>query len=450
MIVMIPIGPNLLWFREFTGCQYRRKQMFRKSKGWPVLRKSPGSGEENAMSDRTHRLGSVIDEVRKQFGGVTRAITSALGSDPFEVLAYRGYGNSLRAHVVGRVLEVRKVSASTDSDSTFRNLLNTYRRAEADPLPLARVTVEYAKTSTIMTADDEGFFGGWIDLEESSSIDDEWNEYKVSLVDSADRGVLATATGEILVPPSTARVGVISDIDDTVIQSRVSNFLQAARTVMLGNARTRLPFPGVAAFYRALRNGFGGNERNPIYYVSSSPWNIFDVIAEFMKLQDIPRGPLLLRDWDIGWDLLASARHFDHKTSAIRDIMKLHPDMEFILIGDTWQHDPEIYRQIVGEFPSRVTAIYIRDVTGRAERSASVKKLAEEVLAAGSVLILAEDTLAAATHAAGQGWIRSETLPGIGQEKIADEGRDHTKAPAPDGGEVGSGKPPVIVSSGSP
>ena len=403
------------------------------------------------MSDGTGRLASVIDEVRKQFGGVTRAIASALGNDPFEVLAYRGYGNSARAHVAGRVLEVRKVSASTDSDSTFRNLLNTYRRAEADPLPFARVTVEYGKTSTVMTADDEGFFNGWIDLAEPVSTDDEWNEYKVSLAESADRGnaATATATGEILVPPATARFGVISDIDDTVIQSRVSNFLQAARTVMLGNARTRLPFPGVAAFYRALRDGSGGDGRNPIYYVSSSPWNIFDVISEFMELQDIPRGPLLLRDWDIGWDLLASARHFDHKTLAIRDIMHLHPGMEFILIGDTSQHDPEIYRKIVGEFPGRVKAIYIRDVTGRTERSAAVKKLAEEVLAAGSVLVLAENTLAAATHAASQGWIREETLPEIGQEKIADEGRDDTKAPAPDGGESGSGKPPVIVSGGS-
>ena len=401
------------------------------------------------MSALSGRLASVLDEVRKHLGGVTRAISSRLDGDPHEVLAYRGYGNAIRVHVFGRALEVRNVSASTDSDSIFRNLLNTYRRAEADPLAFAEVSVEYATTSTIMKADDEGFFSGWIELEEFSPAGDEWNDYTVSVIGPADhRAGATTAKGEILVPPPTSRFGVISDIDDTVIQSRVSNFLQAARTVILGNARTRLPFPGVAAFYRALRDG-AGDEKNPIYYVSSSPWNIFDVIDEFMRIQDIPRGPVVLRDWDIGWDLLASSRHFDHKSSAIRNIMKLHPELDFILIGDSSQHDPEIYRQIVAEFPSQVKAIYIRDVTRSVDRSASVKKLADEVLAAGSVLVLAEDTLTAASHAAAQGFISSETLGDIGKEKIADEGRDDTKAPAPDGGEPSSGKPPVVVSGDS-
>jgi phosphatidate phosphatase APP1 len=375
-----------------------------------------------------------------------RAIRSAFNDDPFEVLAYRGYGNRSRAHLCGRALEVRNVSSSSDADSTLRNLLNTYRRAESDPLPFARLKLEYANVSTAITADDEGFFSKWIDLEEPVSGDEEWNEYKVSLV-SPVRPAAQTvgATGEILVPQSTARFGVISDIDDTVIQSRVSNFLQAARTVMLGNARTRLPFPGVAAFYRALRSGAGGDEKNPIYYVSSSPWNIYDVITEFMDLQEIPRGPLLLRDWDIGWDLLASSRHFDHKGVAIRNILQLHPELQFILIGDTSQHDPEIYQQIVAEFPNRVKAVYIRDVTLNVERSASVKKLAAEVLAAGSTLVLAEDTLGAAKHAAEQGWVSSDALPEIGEEKRADEGRDPSKVPAPQGGEPTSGAPPIVI-----
>src|SRR5205085_9087259 len=88
----------------------------------------------------------------------------------------------------------------------------------------------------------------------------------------------------------SAAFGVISDLDDTVIQSRVANFLQAVRTVMLGNARTRLPFPGVAAFYDALEKGKDGKRSNPIFYVSSSPWNLHDLISEFIRLQEIPEG----------------------------------------------------------------------------------------------------------------------------------------------------------------
>jgi phosphatidate phosphatase APP1 len=400
------------------------------------------------MADWTDRLDLLLGRARREIRGATHAIRGALSDDPFEVLAYRGFGNATRAYVYGRALEVRKVSVSTDSDSTWRNLLNTYRRADADPIPFARLTLEYGGRSSSLDADDEGFFNGCVELDQPPTGDHEWNEYKVSLASPVRTGSPAvSAKGEVLVPPGSARFGVISDIDDTVIQSRVSNFLQAARTVMLGNARTRLPFPGVAAFYRALRDGAGGGEKNPIYYVSSSPWNIYDVISEFMDIQKIPPGPLVLRDWDITLKALASSRHADHKSEAIRKIFELNPGIQFILIGDTSQHDPEIYRQIVAAFPNRVKAIYIRDVTRNVERSTSVKKLAEEILAAGSTLVLAEHTLDAAMHAAEQGWISRDALSEVGEEKKADEGRDGTKAPAPDGGEPGPGKPAVVIAT---
>lgn len=398
------------------------------------------------MTELGDRLDSLVDGAARNLKSAARAVRSTFDDDPFEIVSYHGYGNGNQAHVYGRVVEKRTAGASTDADSTLRNLLNTYRRTDSDPLPFAKVTIGHGGKTTEMKADDEGFFGGSIDAAVPLETGDEWHEYDIELVSPAPQGTDAVkGTGETLVPAASARFGVISDIDDTVIQSRVSNFLLAARTVILGNARTRLPFPGVAAFYEALRNGAGGAERNPIFYVSSSPWNIHDVISEFMDLQKIPRGPLLLRDWDMRLGALASTRHFEHKSVAIRNIMQCYPAMEFILIGDTSQHDPEIYRQIVGEFPDRVKAIYIRDVVRSMERSASVKRLAGEVLAAGSTVVLSEDTLGAARHAATEGWISDEALPSISEEKKADEGNDHSKVPAPGGGEPASGEPPTVI-----
>ena len=391
-------------------------------------------------------MDSLLGRLGKNLARAAGAVRSAFNDDPHEILAYRAYGDSARARIYGRALEQRGVSASTDADSTLRNLLNTYRRAESDPLPFARVNATYAGRSVGLTADDEGFFTGFVEANTPVEAKDGWTDYEVELIAPLRQGERnVRQTGEVLVPPASSRFAVISDIDDTVIQSRISNFLQAARTVMLGNARTRLPFPGVAAFYEALRKGASGDEHNPVFYVSSSPWNIYDVITEFMDLQKIPRGPLLLRDWDIGLGALSSSRHFEHKGVAIREIMRFYPHLEFILIGDSSQHDPEIYHQIVSEFPKRVKAIYIRDVTRSEERTTSVKKLAAEVLAAHSTLVLAEDTYGAAVHAAEQGWIDPDTLPDVREEKRADEGRDDTKAPAPDGGQPGSGKTPTVI-----
>ena len=365
------------------------------------------------MSDWSIEIDFLARKLGMGAASAVRAIRSAMDNDPFEILAYRGYGNGVRAHVYGRVVERSGVTPSTDTDSVLTNLLNTYRRVESDPLPRAELQVQFGGLSSAMVADKEGYFGGWL-TSEMPEKKEEWHEYDAELKTPlpAETGTIK-ASGEILVPPESARFGIISDIDDTVIQSRVSNFIQAARTVMLGNARTRLPFPGVGAFYRALRDGVSGKESNPVFYVSSSPWNIYDVISEFMELQGIPKGPILLRDWDMSFSALASSRHFEHKGVAIRNVMQLYPQMRFILIGDTSQHDPEIYSQIVAEFPDRVMAIYIRDVTLNAERSGSVTRLAEQVVASNSSLLLAADTLGAAQHAVEQGWISRDGLDGV-------------------------------------
>jgi phosphatidate phosphatase APP1 len=359
-------------------------------------------------------IDSLLGELNRNVRGAARAVRSAFDDSPFQVLAYRGYGNTRVAYIHGRAQENRGVGPSGDADSTLQNMLNSYRRVDNRPLPFARLVVECAQVTIATEADDEGFFSTRIDLPASVPAGSEWVEYRVDLVAPARPGVdRAKATGEILVPAPTARFGVISDIDDTVIQTGVANILLAARTALLGNARTRLPFPGVAAFYQALRNGASGDEKNPIFYVSSTPWNIYDVVTEFMDLQAIPRGPILLRDWDIGFGTMASTRHFDHKGAAIRNIMHTYPELPFILIGDTSQHDPEIYRQIVKEFPNRVQAIYIREVTHSEQRTLAVKQLARELLSTQCTVVLAGDTLDAAQHAAERGLISNEALPNV-------------------------------------
>ncbi len=398
------------------------------------------------MKNWLGELDSLLNELHTNVRSAARAVRSVFDDGPFQIVVYRGYGNARVAYINGRAQENRGASKSGDADSTLTNLLNTYRRADSNPLGHAQLVVEYQHTSCAVKADDEGFFATRIDLPAPVTTSNEWNEFRVDLIEPARPGVdRAKCMGEVLVPPPSARFGIISDIDDTVIQSRVTNFLLAARTVILGNARTRLPFPGVAGFYQALRDGATGHEKNPIFYVSSSPWNLYDVIGEFMDLQTIPRGPILLRDWDISLGSIASTRHFDHKGVAIRNIMHTYPELPFILIGDTSQHDPEIYRHIVSEFPNRVLAIYIRDVTRDEERSTAVKRLADEIRAAQSTLVLAEDTLGAAMHAAEQGWISRDALPNVRAEKRADAGQDKSKVASPDGGEPGTGAGPTVI-----
>src|SRR5437763_4164318 len=164
-----------------------------------------------------------------------------------------------------------------------------------------------------------------------------------------------------------------------------------------------------------------------------------------MEIQRTPTGPIHLRDWDVNLDALRSGRLKRHKEPIIREILELYPALPFILIGDDSQKDPEIYRGILDSYPGRILAIYIRNVRTDPERSASVQLLAKQVLDAGSTLVLADDTFAAATHAAEQGWIQKDALASVHEEKRADEGISGTKADAPGATEPGEKAPTVVV-----
>jgi phosphatidate phosphatase APP1 len=371
-------------------------------------------------------FGELAWQARRTVGALGRAIDR----NPIQIVGYRGYGTAERALVLGRVLQDESVRAPNAEQSTWRNLVSSLRRIESDPLPFARVRARVTAAAhgrhDEIVADDEGFLRRWVALGAPLSPPG-WHTVSLDLADPPN-DVPVSATAHILAPAPTATFGVVSDMDDTVLQSEVTSFLRAARMVLLENALTRLPFPGVAAFYRALQRGATGAESNPIFYVSSSPWNLYDVIDGFLEAQRIPAGPLLLRDWDVG---RLSERHGRHKGLVIREIFDTYPELPFLLVGDSGQEDPEIYAELVRERPGRVKAVYIRNVTPHPERLARIESLAREVAAAGSTLVLADDTLAVARHAAIHGWIASDAVAEIGGEKRDDEGGTGAKADAP-------------------
>lgn len=359
------------------------------------------------------------------------------------VLLYRGYGANGRLWIQGRALAKHRVLTVAEHHDRWDNLVAMLQRASTDPIRHAAVRVSCGDASTVFTADDEGFFSGWMTIgapEPTAHPDWVLTRAVVMGVPSA-----VPVTGEAFHPTRALPQLIISDIDDTVLQSRVTNFLRAAQTLAFGNARTRLPFPGVAAFYEALRRGAHGTSDNPLFYVSSSPWNLYDVITEFLEIQRVPKGPVMLRDVDVGLGVLRSSRHHDHKGDNIKRILETYPDTPVILIGDSGQQDPEIYHRVVHDFSGRVRAVYIRNVTMNPGRSAAIDGLAKEVLAVGSSLVLADDTLAAAKHAAENGFISPDALPAVSGEKKADEGVTGTKADAPGARDPGDTPRPTEI-----
>ena len=367
------------------------------------------------MTDWKKRITSFAHRVETKFDAQRERLGLSGGRERRpRIEVFRGFGGADRAWIRGRVLRNPPIAAAAATDSPLLNLAAMLQRFESDEVPGARVRVRYPGGEEEVTTDEEGFFECWLHPRPPLPGGRLWHEVKLELAHPREEGDgLHEVAGQVLVPPPESRFGVISDLDDTVIRSNVTSLLRMARTVFLGNAHTRMPFPGVAPFYRALEKGTGESPFNPVFYVSSSPWNFHDLLSEFLLVQKIPTGPILLRDWGLSKEGLAPGGNLAYKLANIRRILDLFPALPFILIGDSGEQDPEIYHRVVRDHPDRVLAVYIRNVTPRPTRLDAIKALSREVEAAGSTLLLADDTLVAARHAASCGWIAPAALSEI-------------------------------------
>src|SRR5215213_3662095 len=308
--------------------------------------------------------------------------------------AYLGHGGAQGVVVRGRVLDDPMPSDPVEGEGVVAAALRTVRQFLTDELPGVPLRVTAGNSTVDTTTDAEGYFQVRL---RPDGLTSPWTSGTVELAEEYrgfDRRVSTPL--EILVPGPDARFGIISDVDDTILQTGVQRVGRMVRQTFTGSALTRTPFPGAAELYRDLSAG-----TNPMFYVSSSPWNLHSFLVAFLRHRQFPRGPLLLRD------LLGTSAGTEHKTGRIQEILDLHPELRFVLIGDSGEQDPAVYAAVVRANPGRIISIYIREVRldpgdGRVEEASGA--LSDEV-----PFVLAADSDAVRRHAVELGLLRAVT-----------------------------------------
>ncbi|MEO7494566.1 MAG: phosphatase domain-containing protein [Massilia sp.] len=381
---------------------------------------APGAEPEARRAPRALRR---IGRSAGAFAGAAwRGLRAAGGPRRLMLLPYLGFGNAGKLWLKGRVLDEPAFRAQTDQDSRWRNMLALYQRLESNQVAGARVRASFGGQTWDAVTDRGGYFS--FEIAPAQALEGGWHAVDLTLPDAPDaNGAPLHASAQVMVPAPSARFGIISDIDDTVLWSNATNKLNMALMLARSNPYTRQPFKGVAAFYRALKAGVGGEEDNPVFYVSSSPWHLFDPLLEFLRLRDIPVGPLLLRELGVR-ELLALSNHHHHKLEKIETILRFYPGMQFVLIGDSGEQDPEIYAEVVRRHPQAVRVIYIRNVNPDPSRIDALDRLIEQVSATGTQLILAPDSEFAAAHAAAEKLIQVDWLAAVRRNKKEDERKE--------------------------
>lgn len=336
------------------------------------------------------------------------------------IIPYQGFGNGNELFFLGRVLKNRGIGVSRLGDSKWRNFTKMYKRFMTWKISDVRLEASFEGIKKTVATDTEGYFEFRMKLPKPIKSDQPWQKVRLELLDKVIQSQKPPVVYcNVFVPSEHVEFGVISDIDDTIVPTGATRVWQMLKTTFLGNAQTRVPFPGVAAFYQALSKGLVGHENNPFFYVSSSPWNLYDFLHEVMNIHMLPQGPLMLRDIGLSREHFFAGSHSEHKLLQIKRIFDIIRDIPFILIGDSGQHDAEIYLQVIKDFPGRVKMVYIRDIDPA--RHEKVLFTTEEIKKLGVETLLVTDTIEATHHAVSRGWILKKDIAQIVEEKKDDE-----------------------------
>ena len=275
------------------------------------------------------------------------------------VNVYSGYGHAEQLVVYGHAFSLAPLQRKKYSTFFLKNLLALFRLFIIKPIAGASVQLSSAGKEVHAITDIDGFIK--LEWRSEMPLAFGWHSASVQLFNKTQQ-VIAESFGSFLVPHST-QFGFISDIDDTFLISHSSSFRKRLAVLFTRNPRTRHAFDGVINHYHLLSKAHTiESEPNPFFYVSSSEWNLYNYISEFINVNKLPKGVLLLSPIKNLVSLLFS-RQNKHKSKSDRiiRILKAFPKQKFILLGDSAQQDPVIYASIANNFPGRIHSIYIRD-----------------------------------------------------------------------------------------
>ncbi len=290
---------------------------------------------------------------------------------PVAIKIFNAIRHPSGTHIMGRALAEKKLRPPSEDDGrwvNFKRILSQFTTAEA---PNAPIELQLGERTHRLHTDRDGYF----QLELPPSQQTKFT----ARVPRSGWEKEFPFKGQHDPPP----IIIISDIDDTLIETGATAIRTMIATTIFKNALTRDLVPGMAALLKKLSD----NGKYPLFTVTSSPWNLEGFLKNVFKRMQLKVDGIFMTDWGLTVDQWVHPNHDDHKLAAIRKILNWFPQSQAVLLGDDTQVDPEVYARACEEFPERIQAIYIRPVSG-ARRRREVERLLEKVSSDSHVLCL--------------------------------------------------------------
>ncbi len=286
---------------------------------------------------------------------------------------YMGYCNGSRIYLKGRVYKSR-VNVDENEYSFFNNLLNSIFRFGTIELCNKVVEISFAGNTLTCQTDKEGYFEIDDTLKKPlSAQENEWLKAELEVHLGAER-----LLSEVHVRhhrPSDELI-IISDIDDTIMQSFVSSLFKVK---MMYYTFTKSPFQRkpIKQMDRLMNRLMDEvYQKRSLFYVSNSPWNIYDFLTRFLDIYHFPKGPLFLRDYGRQM-LFRNSNDPIHKLVTIKRLLEFFPENKVLLFGDSAENDVYYYLQMADSFPDRIRGIFIHDI-GKRKHKQQIYRLIQE------------------------------------------------------------------------
>lgn len=272
------------------------------------------------------------------------------------VFGYTGYANAEHARVFARVSlsrhepEERRTALTHAQDSLLDIAQRGWRVFLTAPAGGVPVTVRIGDAEVQARSDR----GGYVDaVVPAHGLEPGWQEAHITSANGD------SVTVSVMVVDPDVRIGLVSDIDDTIMVTHLPRILIAGWNTFVRSELVREKVPGMGSLYRAL---VAEEPRMPVFYLSTGAWNTAPALTRFVRRHDYPPGPMLLTDWgptNTGW--FRSGQ--EHKQEELRRLRADFPHLRWILVGDDGQHDPVIYGEFASEHPEAVEAVCLRELT---------------------------------------------------------------------------------------
>jgi phosphatidate phosphatase APP1 len=278
-------------------------------------------------------------------------LTDCIADDA--VVIYPSFTAANSAVIEGRVVERKKRDTPNSEDGRLRNMRRAWELMINDERKHYPVVVRFVGREWQVTTDSEGYFRA--DVDGLDGLTAGW--YVVTAQTESGLG-----ESRVLKVPSDSTHGVISDVDDTILVTEVNSKRRMLANTFLYNSMQRKVVPGVVEFYRSLAGANPQADNAPIVFLSASPRQLHTSIEAYLVHNDFPRGVLITKrvtDDRTSEPLTDQVRY---KTAKIESILTTLPHVRFTLVGDDGEYDPEIYADIQGRFPDRISSVWIRRV----------------------------------------------------------------------------------------